>query len=293
MQIPRLMKNPIYSSFRQLAKKFSRHGLRSRFPLVDQAYKRINRFLSPKSVRVMGHVMYLDQDDSMGLAVKGEYEPFETQIIMENIKPGQIVLDVGANIGYFTLIFARLTGETGKVYAFEPDPSSFDLLQRNISANGYQNVILESKAVSNITSQAYLLKDKFNNLDHRIVQEPDDGAGVMVKTIRLDEYLHSLPRPVDFVKLDIQGSEALAIEGMRQLLARSPDVMILTEFWPKGLEESGIGSEDYLNTLASMGFSFFDVSKDPQMSRPAAIKELLDFYPSAAQAYTNLLCVRH
>ena len=84
--------------------------------------------------------MFIDQDDSMGLALNGEYEPVETKLILELVKPGAAILDIGANIGYYSLLFAKLIGPSVQVYAFEPDPYSYDLLQQNILENGYPTI---------------------------------------------------------------------------------------------------------------------------------------------------------
>ena len=73
--------------FRRFAKLLSGHGLRDRFALVDRLYKRLNRRLAPSAVKVHGHTMYLDRDDSMGLAVQGVYEPAETQLVNDLVKP--------------------------------------------------------------------------------------------------------------------------------------------------------------------------------------------------------------
>ncbi len=87
-------------------------------------------------VRVLGHRMFLDRFDSLSLSVVGRHEQCITELVQQIIKPGDIVLDIGANIGYYTLIFARCVGPTGHVYAFEPDPGSFALLQKNVQING-------------------------------------------------------------------------------------------------------------------------------------------------------------
>ena len=111
-----------------------------------------------KDVEVMveGHKMFLDSVDTFHLCTNGYHEPIETDLIKKHVKRGDVVLDLGANIGYFTLILPRLVGEEGKVFAFEPDPENFALLKKNVEINSYQNVVLVQKAVSNRNGKATL-----------------------------------------------------------------------------------------------------------------------------------------
>src|SRR3989344_3364089 len=92
------------------------------------------------SVEVMGNKIFLDDHDSLRLSILGVHEPYQTEIIMKNVKRGDVVLDVGANIGYYTLLFAKLVGPEGIVFAFEPDPTNFSILKKNVETNNYTNV---------------------------------------------------------------------------------------------------------------------------------------------------------
>ena len=85
----------------------------------------------------------------MRLSTRGYYEPFITAFVKDMIKEGDIVIDIGAHIGYYTLLFSKLVGKTGKVFAFEAHPDNFTLLKQNVETNGYTNVVVENKAVSN------------------------------------------------------------------------------------------------------------------------------------------------
>ena len=288
------IRRAINSAFRRLIKRLSGYGLRQYVPLMNFFYKKLNKFLSPTKVIVQGHIMYLDDGDSLGLAVNGEYEAAETRIIQEQISAGQVVLDIGANIGYFTLNFARLVGERGKVYAFEPDPVSYEILKRNIDSNGYRNVILESAAVSNVSAQGFLQRDKYNNLDHQLIYESNRSKDITVSAIRLDDYFGLIALQVDFIKMDIQGAELLAFEGMHNILLRSKHVKLLTEFWPIGLEHfSGLNSAaHYLDELDRFGFDIFEIDRTQGVLFQRSFKELLEKYPPASRKYTNLLCVR-
>src|SRR5690242_7217517 len=87
---------------------------------------------------------------------KGDWEPFETRIVTLALQPGDVVVDDVANIGYYTLLFSRAVGETGKVYAFEPDPDNYAFLERNVAANGCPNVTLVPEAVSDRTGELRL-----------------------------------------------------------------------------------------------------------------------------------------
>src|SRR5262245_590665 len=117
---------------------------------------------------VFGHRMYLDKLDSLQLSLRKVYEPIETRLVMDLVKPNQVVLDIGANIGYYTLIFSKLVGPGGRVYAFEPHPTNFSLLDRNVQTNGYKNATVVRKAVADATGSLKLYESELNSADHRI-----------------------------------------------------------------------------------------------------------------------------
>src|SRR5207244_3754027 len=91
-------------------------------------------------VDVQGHKMLLDPIDTLGLSVRDVWEPLETKVVQNEVRRGSVVLDIGAHIGYYTLLMARLVGPQGRVFAFEPNPANYDLLRRNIQINSYRNV---------------------------------------------------------------------------------------------------------------------------------------------------------
>ena len=99
---------------------------------------------------VDGLTMYLNPRDRVitpSMLAYGTWEPVETSLLLDNLRPGDTVIDVGANVGYYTLLAARKVGPRGKVVAFEPDPESFSFLKRNVKANGFTNVVLEQKGL--------------------------------------------------------------------------------------------------------------------------------------------------
>jgi len=177
-------------------------------------------WMRPPLAEVLGHQMYLDKLDSLRLGVFGIHEPVETRWIQEHVPVGGVAIDIGANIGYHTLLLARQVGPTGHVYAFEPDPDNFALLSRNVTLNGYNNVTLEQAALSDSTGTLRLYQSARNLGDHRPFDSGDGRPFVEVSALQLDEYLNAYRDRLDYVKMDNKGGEAAALAGMCRLLAR-------------------------------------------------------------------------
>lgn len=286
------MRNKLFVAFRRGAKLFSGHRLRDRVVVIDKLYKYLNYKLSPLKITVHDHYMYLDKGDSMGLAVDGIYEPMETRLVQDYVEPDQAVVDIGANIGYYTLIFARIVSPSGRVFAFEPDIDNFNLLHKNIEVNKYENVVLIQKAVSNHTGESKLYLDRFSNLDHRLYKSSNDDKGVSIRTVRLDDYFNQMDIQIDFIKIDIQGAEGLALEGMMTILERNQNIKILAEFWPFGLEKAGTTPSSFLEFLNDLGFIFHDVSLGVEAITPVTAHYLLTTYTPEKRNHTNLLCMK-
>ncbi len=140
-------------------------------PIIAPIFRNLVSLLRPNIVDVKGNKMYINPKRNPAIALYdiGGYENVETQLFESHIKEGDVVLDLGANIGYFTLIAAKLVGVNGKVYAFEPDPTNFSFLKRNVEINNYKNVVCEQKAVSNENGKLKLFLHKFQTGAYTIV----------------------------------------------------------------------------------------------------------------------------
>ena len=203
------------------------------------------------------------------------------------------VVDVGANIGFYTLIFARLVGETGKVIAFEPDPDNFELLQRNVELNGYRNITLVRKALSRANESTRLYLSDVNTAGHRIYDSKQNWRSVPIEAVRLDDYFGQELPCVNFLKMDIEGSELAAFEGMPRILANSPDLRIMSEFYPFGLTRFGSLPRDYLEKLTSFGFVIYDIDGRGGVVEPASVADLVSKYRHEDEhSHTNLLCLK-
>jgi len=227
--------------------------------------------------------MYLDQIDSFNLSVRGVWEPFGTEVFKKQIKEGDIVLDIGAGIGYFTLIAARSVGNTGKVYAFEPEPTNYSIVEKNIQLNRYHNVILIQMAVSNKNGKCKFYLDKKDLGKHSLFGNGKDF--IEIRTTRLDDYFKD--EKIDFIKMDIQGAEWLALKGMVSILKRNKNIKIYTELDPASLRKSDTEPQKYMKMLMDFGFNLYEINERTQKL------ELLEKIPDKIYgAGINLLCLR-
>jgi FkbM family methyltransferase len=170
------------------------------------------------------------------------------------LKKGDCFIDIGAHIGYFSLVAGRLVGSEGKVYAFEPEPDNFTQLLKNIEANGYNNIVPVQKAISNILGICDLRLDKKPGF-HSLYLAPEQTGTIKVDVTTLDDFfaMEGWP-PVSFIKMDAQGGEAHILDGAKNLLERNPDLKMIIEWWPEGLEAAGVSPQSFLENLQSRGF---------------------------------------
>jgi FkbM family methyltransferase len=235
--------------------------------------------------------MYLDDRDSLRLSVARVLEPGETHYFQSTLRPGDVAIDVGANIGYYTLLFAKCVGAAGHVHSFEPDPTNFRLLSRNVTHNGYRNVTLHHCAVWSELSELRLYLSDDNRGDHRSYASEEARESIAIEAVRLDDALAAIPR-VDLIKMDIQGAEFHALRGMQALLERNPDVRLAMEFWPGGLARAGGSAQALLDLLTDMRFAFLEIRDDSMQLRPIQKSELLARVGPAGDDFTNLVCLR-
>jgi len=282
-----MLKQLTRRAYLKLRTLFGGSGI-SRLSIVRYVDASILSLVRTNRVKILGNILYLDSNDALGLSTTGTWEITETKLVLDLVKEGDIVLDIGAHIGYFTLLLAKLVGKRGRVIAFEPDPDNFKLLKKNVAVNGYSNVVLENKAVSDTVQTRKLYRSGHSSAASRL-HNPDNWAPVQVSTITLDSYLTGRDRCIDFIKMDAEGAEASVVRGADEVLRKSPHVKIVTEFSPNTIKSYGDDPSEYLYMLVSCGFSFYDINEDKEYV-PIGIQAILRKYPSGS--ITNLLCVK-
>ncbi|HVM32248.1 MAG TPA: FkbM family methyltransferase [bacterium] len=283
------MRHPLLALLKKTALTVGGHGL-GRIKPLRWAYDRLYGALKPSWVWVQGHKMFLDEMDTLELATREIYEPLETRLLLENLEKGQTFVDIGANIGYYTLLAARQVGPQGRVLAFEPDPDNFKLLQKNVETNGYGNVALFNQALCDRPGEAKLFLNPRNRGDHRIYDSGDGRAFVRVPQIRLDDCLKAFKSPPHFIKMDIQGAEAGALAGMAQTLAASGRLILVAEFGPENLRRFGADPDRFLKDLSGLGFRIREISETRGELQAVDLAELSKRFPPGDEGYTNLFC---
>jgi len=208
---------------------------------------------------VFGNKLFLSKKGlALSISHYGTYEELESKIMEEKIEMGNIVVDVGANIGLHTLNMARIVGKTGQVFAFEPDPSNFEILKKNVKINNYRNIILEQKAVGDKHGRTTLYQSDHPG-KHRIFPQTEQAKSqVQVELTNLDNYFDSdMIDKINFIKIDVEGLEFNVLKGMKNILKNSKKIKILFEFMPENTMEVGFTPIELLNYLTSNDFKLY------------------------------------
>ncbi len=192
---------------------------------------------------------YLANDKYVGQRVAVEkYEPYETQLILRQLKKDGVVVDVGANIGYYTILMAD---KVKKIYAFEPDKISFEILKKNIAANKLKNVTAINAAVGSKEEIKNLYKSKENLGDHKLykTQKQEFLQKEAVEVIKLDNYLKD--EKIEMIKIDTQGWEPEVIEGAKNIIKKDSPVIFL-EYSPSSYKLAGLDGKKMINNLGKI-----------------------------------------
>jgi FkbM family methyltransferase len=189
-------------------------------------------------------------------AFRGVLEPGLTRRFTASLASGMTVVDVGANVGMYTLIAARAVAPDGRVYSFEPTPRTFAILKDNIQVNG----LLESglvdcrrMAVTDRPGTARLATYRGNGGHNTLFPGGSAPEFTDVDTVTLDDALAGVPR-VDVIKIDVEGAEPLVWNGMSRTIRQNPAVKVFVEFAPSHLSRAGQNPGEFLDRLAADGF---------------------------------------
>ncbi len=286
---------PIYKKCLNVSSRGNNLG---RYSIVRKIVKKMESILKSDFAEVHGNKMFLDKWDALSLSINGVYNEFDTKLVQDHVNSGDVVIDVGAHIGYFSLLFSNLVGETGHVYSFEPEPKNIKLLKKSITINNIQNISLEPHPVSNINESCKLYVGQFTSGGNRIhcpdkMIELYEKEPINVETLVLDDYFSKLNllNKINFVKMDCEGSELRVLQGMKKILRESKNLKIFIEFDVDALEDAGSDPKELLNLLEKEGFIIYYVD-DYKNKMILADKNLLMTSDTLRTKTVNLLCIK-
>jgi FkbM family methyltransferase len=221
------------------------------------------------------------------------FHPSLLELSRRVIRSGDVVVDGGSNIGFFALFAASLLGGKGRVFAFEPDTQSFLLLQRNVERNGLMGTVqLEEKALTDANgSFEFSVSVQEPMLSSLVARADVDTQVVRVQGVRLDDYfVANGGKKADVIKLDLEGAEPQALDGMSSLLASAR--LLIFEVNEPQLEAIGIDPVALITKTATRGMFetilYIDERTDQICEWDAdKFREALHAYK-----YVNVLCAK-
>ena len=239
-------------------------------------------------VIIDGCKLLLDKTDRHGFTIYGSKNPPEIEFIKKIVKKGDIVVDVGANIGIYTLTMAKCVGETGHVYAFEPSPYNLKLMKDTMNLNGFQNVSIIGKAVSDKPDKKLFY---FSNgiSAHSLSDFGYNKGAIEVDVESLDHFFEHSNKKINFIKIDAEGFDYKVLKGMQNIL-KDHNPKILIEFFLARLKKVNDSPKDFLLFLLQNASSFTDLNGNKQLTIDE-VDEVVKFYDSPPPNHmTNFYC---
>ena len=247
--------------FRWVFRLARNHGWR----MIEPLHHRLAPDM-PIIAQVEGHAMLLDLHEGYnwrlfkwGMTFAEEFGPF-----CNIIRPGMTVIDIGANVGVFTLAAARLVGSDGRVVAFEPLARNYRFVMANLALNGYENVVVEQMAVTNQDGTLEMHVFGTDNLSvSNLVTGSSDWQIGEVACCRLDTYLRQTGiQQVDLIKIDVEGAEALVLEGMKGFMSQAGFPALVIEVHPDFLETVDSSAHSVMAKLGELGYELTYLRRD-------------------------------
>tara|TARA_Y100001936_G_scaffold187757_1_gene185813 strand:- start:3749 stop:4651 length:903 start_codon:yes stop_codon:yes gene_type:complete len=291
------MKTFLFSLYKKGIKLFIGSNI-SKYGVVRKTSRYMNRNLHPEFVEIDGNKIFLDENDSLLLSSGITHEKTVINLVKNEIKKGDVVIDIGAHIGYYTVLFAKLVGPEGKVFAFEASPKNFEILKKNVDMNGYKNVVCNNKAVSDKNGKLTLYMTGRTSTENFLFKPENFTDSTTIKntveieSITLDDYFTDFKDKINFLKMDISGAEPRVIKGMKSLLEKNVNMKIQQEWWPNAIRTHGFEPDTHLKLLINKGYNIFEIDGANNEINLVTIDYLMKKYPNSKLEDINIFCTK-
>jgi UDP-perosamine 4-acetyltransferase len=252
---------------------------------TDVVLNRTSRFLFPVDdnlvlVRSMVGYLYCSRNDHAVLsclAESGEFEPGLRRLLERVLEPGMVFLDVGAHLGLHTLAAARRVGKSGRVFSFEPTPTTYKFLCQTLRLNALDDCVTARRAAvgrEDTTKPLYVGTISGHNSLYPL---PGVETTIEVEVVQLDDELPP-EQHVDVAKIDVEGAELDVLCGMSRIIAENPGILIIAEYGPSHLARAGIASPDWLSVFSNQEFKAYVIEEPSGHCVPIEQVDLSDVF---------------
>ena len=310
-------KHFLFNCLEKLSYFLSSIGINRKTPGIFAVFNFFHRAFWPyqKIIEVQGSKMFMNPNENSynmrrtleDYASNLVHEKATTDLFKKTVKNGDVVVDLGANIGYFSLLASRLTGSQGKVFSFEPEPRNYSYLQKNIELNNYKQNQAFQKAVSDKDGVTELFICDYDTGHHTINRQDGIEAysrgrtikeeSIEIETVTLDNFLKEKTDKVDVIKMDVEGAEELALSGMDVVLKNNIGLKMFLEFFPLLIEKMGSNPREFIRRLMQdYSFSIYIIPEDyaaltSDMKKLNSVDEVMS-YRKAEEDHINLFLQR-
>ncbi|CAA2141972.1 FkbM family methyltransferase [Hyphomicrobium sp. ghe19] len=226
---------------------------------------------------IYGHKIYVDTRDyslTPHLLLDGYWEQWITNVFRTLVRPGMNVIDIGANVGWYSLLAADLIGQSGRLVSFEANPDLSALTYRNLMVNGFldRSTVVPSAVYSECTTLEFKIYNHYMGsssifaTSDAAAQFHDSIRELSVNAVTLDSYFPAGTK-IDFIKIDAEGAEPFILKGAERLLSENPDIQIMMEFAPSILAGAYGSIEKFHDDLKSYGFTIFRIEHDSSLAQ--------------------------
>ena len=244
----KIFKTILYSLLKNPSSVFSRISDETKSDFLTNYLSKNIIVTSPFGLKFLARPHYEDLVRFLFSHIVAKWEPINEI----KINPNYTIIDIGANVGYYSLKFSKIMRDTGKILAIEPDPDTYSILEQNCTLNNLSNIEILNLAISDKNEFINLFQDKSHSGKSSLFSKSDDGDSIKITTKTLDRLIDNRFSTIDFIKIDTEGAELSILKGATETLKITKKILI--ELHEEILEKNEQDPLEIKTILESNGF---------------------------------------